>query len=90
MTEKEFYEEVYEIISGESIISETAKVVYDKKQKQYSVKIPKRIADKLEMKPELFEMKFTLNLKTNQRGEIEKALETVLLKKDGGKEKTSS
>jgi RNase P/RNase MRP subunit p29 len=80
--------EAYELISGESVIETRAKLVYDKKQKQFSVKIPKKIADKMELDSEKYEFKFTLTVKADKLG-LSKKLNIEMVVKDGEKEVSS-
>lgn len=82
----EALKEAYELISGESIIKETAKLVFDKKQKQFSVKIPKKIADKLELDSTVHEFIFTLKIKADKEIGLSKNLSIELVKKDGEQE----
>ena len=82
MEKKDVFEEVRGIIEPGAGIKLPTKIIYDKKQKQFSIKIPKKIADKAEIDVNKHQFLFEVKLVKDPEGNIIRKLNGQLVKKD--------
>jgi hypothetical protein len=80
MNNKKMFKEVKELISNkQDELSEEKKVVYDKSTKQFSIKIPKKIAVKLGLKKQS-KVTLILNPKYQTKKKVSKSKFIIYLK----------
>lgn len=71
---EDILKEVRELLEKPKPITREAKILYDEKTKQYSVKIPKVIAERAEIDVKKQKMEFILEIKNEDSGKVTRHL----------------